>query len=232
MSDAWYLVVNGVLWLRHSSEPRAVWFADFAETPTARREPYDGELPFGDRLAGSCADARWDLTLQGGCEPFTYFTGALRPIASTNVDVLRPSVRVDGWFETNGVRRELDGAPGEVAHVRTRRYADWWGWCHAALPDGGSLDAVVAKRPGLPPLAFHWRDGRRSVSRGSARPGSMRVGPYTVEADAASFVGVTYDGAYCWHSETARLTGDGLHVERVALEYGSRARLEGWPISI
>jgi len=232
MSDAWYLVVNGVLWLRHTSQPRAVWFADFAGTPTARREPYDGDLPFGDRLTGSCGDARWELRLHDGREPYTYFTGLLRPVASTNVDVLRPRALVDGWFEVGGVRSELHRAPGEVAHVRTRRYAQWWAWFHAPLPDGGSLDGVVAKRPGVPVLGFHWRDGKRARARGDGRPGAMSVGPYVVESEPESFVGVTYDGAYCWHSETAHLTGGGLDVENVALEYGSRARVDGWPISI
>jgi len=237
MSDAWYLVVNGSFWLRHTSEPRAVWFADFTGSPTARREPFSGTLPFGERLVGTCADASWELSLRGSAAPFHYFPVWLRPVAATNVTVERPAVRVDGWFEAGGVRHELDEAPGEVAHVRTRRHADEWGWFHAALPDGGWLDGLVGKAKGLPQIALHARNGHRRWARGSAAPGRMRVGPYRVEAPPESFVGVTYvdpDGSevYCWHSEHARLTGDGLAVERVALEYGSRAKVDGWPISI
>lgn len=230
--DAWYLVVNGRLWLRHSSLPRAVWFADFDAAPTARRSPYDGPLPFGDHLVGECEDAQWDLTLQDGGALFPYFSGVLRRVASTNVDVERPAVRVDGWYEAGGVRHELDGAAGQVAHVRVRQHAQRWGWFHAALPDGGWLDGLVAKRPRLPQVAFHVRDGRREWSRGTAAPGLMRVGPFTVAAPRESFVGVTYEGAYCWHSEHGRLTGGGLEVSGVAFEYGSHAKVDGWPVSI
>jgi hypothetical protein len=237
MSDAWYLVVNGVLWLRHTSQPRAVWFADFVDTPSARREPYDGELPFGDRLTGSCGDARWELTLGGGGSPTPYFPGWLRPIAATNVTAERPAVRVDGWFEAGGVRHELHDAPGETALVRTRRHADEWGWFHAALPDGGWVDGLVGRAKGLPQVAFHLRDGKRTWARGVAAPGRTQVGPYVVEAPHDSFVGVTYldpggGAVYCWHSERGRLTGPGVEAEHVALEYGSRARVDGWPISI
>jgi hypothetical protein len=233
LSHATYLVVNGTLWLRRTTHPPAVWFADFVDAPTARREPYDGEFP----LAGSCGDARWELALSDGREPFHYFPAWLRPVASTNVLAVRPAVRVNGWFETGGVRHELSDAPGELAHVDTRRHADEWGWFHAALPDGGWLDGLVGKAKGLPRIAFHARDGRRRWARGGAEPGRMHVGPYTVEAPRESFVGVTYldpDGSevYCWHSEHARLHGDGLAVEGVALEFGSREKVPGWPISI
>jgi hypothetical protein len=228
-----YLVVAGELWLRATTQPRAVWFADFSGTPQAWREPYDGELP----LRGSVAGAQWDLDVRGEEHPFAYTPRALRRVASTQVVVERPSVLVDGVVEIDGVRRELEGARGQIAHVFGRRHADRWGWFHAALPDGGWLDGLVARVPRLPQVSFHVRAGRRIWALGSAEPGRMRVGPFTVNADRDDFVGVTYldpDGAelWCWHTERARLTGGGLDVEGVALEYGSRARVDGWPISI
>lgn len=231
--DVRYLVVGGELWLRRTTHPPAVWFADFSATPRAWREPYDGELP----LSGEVDGARWDLQLTGDVEEFAYTPRVLRPVASTQVVVEQPRVRVDGLVEIGGVRRELRGAPGEIARVFGRRHADRWGWFHAALPDGGWLDGLVAKVPGLPQVSFHVRDGRRRWARGRVEPGLVHVGAYAVRAPREDFVGVTYwdpDGAelWCWHTERARLTGDGLDVDGVALEYGSRARVDGWPISI
>jgi hypothetical protein len=225
-----YLVVGGELWLRRTTHPPAVWFADFSATPRVWREPYEGvELP----LRG----AHWDLQLSGDARPFAYTPRALERFASTQVVVERPTVRVTGAVEVDGVRRELHDASGELAHVFGRRHADRWGWFHAALPDGGWLDGLVAKAARLPQLAFHVRDGRRTWARGAAEPGRMQVGPYTVSAAREDFVGVTYtdpNGAelWCWHTERARLAGGGLDVHNVALEYGSRARVRGWPISI
>ena len=228
-----YLVVAGELWLRATSHPRAVWFADFSGAPRAWREPYDGDLP----LQGTVDGARWDLDVRGETQPFAYTPRLLRRIASTQVVVERPTVLVDGVVEVDGVRRELRGAPGEIAHVFGRRHADRWGWFHAPLPGGGWLDGLVAQVPRLPEVSFHVRDGRRRWARGSAEPGRMRVGPYEITAAREDFVGVTYvdpDGSelWCWHTERARLTGGGLDVGEVALEYGSRATVEGWPISI
>jgi hypothetical protein len=210
-----------------------VWFADFSTKPRAWREPYDGELP----LRGEVAGARWDLRMSGAVDPFAYTPRVLRRVASTQVVVEQPAVRVDGVVEVGGVQRTLEDAPGEIAHVFGRRHADRWGWFHAPLADGGWLDGLVAQVPGLPQVSFHVRNGRRRWARGSAEPGSVRVGPYTVAANREDFVGVTYqdpDGTelWCWHTELARLTGDGVDAGGVALEYGSRARVDGWPISI
>ena len=232
--DVRYLVVAGELWLRRTTHPRAVWFADFSVTPRAWREPSDGvELP----LQGEVDGARWDLHVHGDMRPFAYTPRVLRAVASTQVVVEQPSVRVDGIVEVGGIERELDGAPGEIAHVFGRRHAETWGWFHAPLPGGGWLDGLVARVPRLPQLSFYVRDGQRRWARGSAEPGRTRVGPFTVSAGRDDFVGVTYtdpDGAelWCWHTERARLTGEGLDVDGVALEYGSRARVRGWPISI
>jgi hypothetical protein len=188
--DAWYLVVAGRLWIRHTSEP-AVWFGDFAGEPTVRKAQYDGVLEFGDRIAGAVAGASWDLEVRGGAPPFNYVPAALAPFASTQVVLERPAAIVDGVVEVDGRRYELHDAPGQVAHVGGRRHADRWGWFHAALDGGGWLDGLVAKAARLPQLAFHAQDGRRRWTSGDAQPGRVRIGPYTVEADPADFVGVT-----------------------------------------
>src|SRR4051795_3347832 len=96
--DVRYLVVARELWLRATSHPRAVWFADFSQTPRAWREPYDGDLP----LRGSVDGAQWELDVRGDERPFAYTPRALRPFASTQVVVERPSVLVDGVVEIGG----------------------------------------------------------------------------------------------------------------------------------
>jgi hypothetical protein len=231
--DVRYLAVGGELWLRRTTHPPAVWFADFSGVPFVQREPYAGELP----LRGSVGRASWDLTLDGDVRPFHYVPPLLRAVASTNVVIERPALRVGGRVTVDGIERALDGVPAQFAHVSGRRHAYRWGWFHAALPDGGWLDGLVAKAQALPQLAFHVRNGVRRWARGRAEPGTVRIGPFTVRADRADFVGVTYvdpGGAEvrCWHTELARLNGGGLEIEGVALEFGSRARVDGWTVSI
>lgn len=234
--DAWYLVVAGRLWVRHTSEP-ARWFADFSGTPTVRKEHHGGDLPFGDRISGEVAGARWDLRVRGGGDAFSYVPAPVAPFASTQVVLERPAAVVDGIVEVDGRRYELHDAPAQIAHVGGRRHADRWGWFHAPLPEAGWLDGLVAKAARLPQLAFHAENGKRRWTRGAVEPGRVRIGPYTVEAAPSDFVGVTYhdpDGSevYCWHTERGRLRGGGIAVEGVALEFGSRDKVPGWPISI
>ena len=241
--EVWYLIVAGRFWFRYTlripTDPEqegeaALWFADFTSTPRAWKTVFPLEafrttgaawpIELGPgrltdtEAAGETDAARWQLRFEGDETSFAYPPRALRPLASTQFAVARPVLAISGEVEVEGVRHELDGAAGHQAHVWGRRHADRWGWFHDADADG-----LVVKARGLPQLAF--LNGRSA--RGDVEPGRIRVGHHAIEAPKESFVGVTYhdpDGAevYCYHSEHAG----------VAFEYGTRAKLDGWPLSV
>jgi hypothetical protein len=257
--EAWYLTVAGSLWIRYSLRippdgdgEAAIWFADFRGVPRARKQTLPLEefrtpragwpIEIGDaRLSdteavGEIDGARWHLRFAAAETPFAYTPRLLHPLASTLVVVAKPWLAISGEVEVDGVRQVLDEAPGQQAHLWGRRHAERWGWFHASMPDGRWAEGLVADVPRLPRLAFHAGPEGRRWARGEIAPGRMRVGPYVVEAPSQSFAAVTYhdpdgDEVYCYHSERARLTGPGVDAHDVALEYGTRAKLDAWPPS-
>ena len=240
----------------------ALWLADFTGTPRARKATFPLEalrapragwpLELGPGLlgdteaAGEIDGARWRLTFSAEQRPFAYTRPLMRRLglASTEVVVVKPSLAVSGVVELDGWRHELEAAPGQQAHLFGRRHADRWGWFHATLSGGRWIEGLVAEVPRLPRLALHASErgaanGLASLVRTRAElaPGRVLVGPYVVEASRDDFVGVTYhdpDGAevFCHHAEKAVLRGPDGEARDVALEFGSRARVEGWPASL
>ena len=240
----------------------ALWFGDFTRAPAMRRTTFPLEalrtpragwpLELGaGRLtdtgaSGEVEGARWSLRFDAGERPFAYVPAVVRRLglAATEVVVVKPALAVSGVVEVDGAVHELVAAPGQQAHVFGRRHADRWGWFHATLGGGRWVEGLVANVQGLPRAAFHASEchatnGLLRVFRTPAElePGRVRVGPYEVQAKPGEFVGVTYrdpDGAevYCYHAERARLRGAGVEADDAALEFGTRAKLEGWPLSL
>jgi len=235
---------------------RALWLGSFAGPPTMRRQTFAlesfltgrdgwpvevGPGRIGDGEArGELDGVQWELRLRPLAAPFEAVHPVLRPFAKTQLVVSAPALAVDGVVVLDGERHEFDGAPGHQAHVFGTRHADRFGWAHATLAGGGWFEGLCARSSPLPELAL-WATERRlrplPLSRAQLEPGRLRVGPYTVEAAAEDFVGVTYhdpDGTplYCYHAERARLRGPDAESDVAALEYAARAKVPGWPVSM
>ena len=224
--SAEYLIVAGVAWLRRSTE--ADWAVTFDDRHV--RKGRGAWLLDERRAAGELDGLVWDLQLTELAPPFRSPRPFLRPLASSHLETW-PALLVTGSL---GDRR-LDGVPGHRARLWGRRQAENWRWAHATLPDGRWAHALAAKVAGLPTLTQHGSDRGGPglpISRSTREGTSVRIGPYAVDAEPSSFIGLTYrdpDGSerYCYHSEVAHLRGPGIDVDNAAFEIAGRDKIDG-----
>jgi hypothetical protein len=224
-----YVIVAGVAWIRRTrvGDEEHIWLVTFDGEPRAWKEPA------GERTLerGEVGGVAWDLTWDVIADPFESPHRLLRRRTTSHM-LVYPALAIDGRIGS----RVLERAPGHTAKLWGTRHARTWGWAHASTAGGAWTHVLTVELPGLPRLSQHGREGRPPglpISRGAVEPPRVRVGPYSVEADPASFVGLRYsdtDGStiWCYHSERAR----GLGGEDAALEIAVREPIPGWRVAL
>jgi hypothetical protein len=225
-----YVIVAGIAWIRWTrvGTDEHVWLIVFGDgEPRARKGPAGENSTHRGELEG----VSWRLDAETLAPPFRSPHALLRRFASTQM-VVQPCELYTGRVGDREFRR----APGHSARLWGTRHAQSWGWAHASDADGRWAHLLTATLPGLPRLsqyATHERAPGLPLARGRVEAPRVRVGPLTVEADPASFLGLRYtdtDGStiWCYHSERAR----GLLDVAGAMEIASRAPIPGWTVAL
>jgi hypothetical protein len=133
------------------------WIAVFPPDGAPRVERFGA----GEHLLrGSAGPMRWDLACADGSPPLYTFPRLVweRRLLPGAQIVPSPAATFTGTVVVDGARSEVDGR-GAVARIEGHGNAQRWGWLHADLDGGGTLEIVTAtaRRPGLrwlPPLAL------------------------------------------------------------------------------
>jgi hypothetical protein len=224
-----YVIVAGIAWIRWTVVGGAahVWLITFGDETHARKGPA-GE---STTLRGELDGVDWELGADDLAPPFRSPHPLLRGLASTQMAV-QPAQLYTGRVGDVEFRR----APGHAARLWGSRHAESWGWAHASDGDGRWTHLLTATLPRLPRLSQHGSDRGAPglpLARGHVEPPLVRVGPYEVEAEPASFVGLRYtdtDGStiWCYHSEEAR----GLPVANAVMEIATREPIPGWRVAL
>jgi hypothetical protein len=225
-----YVIAAGLAWIRRTrlGDDEHIWLITFDGEPRAWKEPAGERTLERGELAGVAWSLTWDLL----AEPFESPHRVLRRRAASHM-LVHPAIAISGRIGD----LVLDRAPGHTARLWGTRHARTWGWAHASTADGAWTHVLTATLPGLPRLSQHGRDGRPPglpLAWGAVEPPRVRVGPYTVEADPGTFVGLRYtdtDGSaiWCYHSERARGLGGGTEA---ALEIAVREPIPGWRVAL
>ena len=228
-----YAIVAGVAWIRWTrvGDVEDIWLITFGEEPRAAKGPAGNNTIFRGELGG----ISWDLSAEDLARPLRSPHPLLRPVASTQMDT-QPAQLFSGRIGDHTVVR----APGHSAHLWGSRHAQSWGWTHATLSDGRWAHLLTATVRGLPRVSQYAtsEDGPSlPFVRGTVTPPTIRVGPFAVTAEPATFIGLRYrdtDGStiWCYHSERARLTGPGFDVDGAAMEIARREPIKGWRVAL
>lgn len=226
-----YAIVAGVGWIRWTrvADVEDIWLITFDGEPRAAKGPAGGNTTLRGQLGG----ISWYLSAEDLAPPLRSPHPLLRQLASTQMET-QPAQLFTGHIGDRAVVR----APGHSAHLWGSRHAQSWGWAHATLTDGRWAHLLTATVPGLPRVSQYATSEHGPslpFARGTVSPPTVRVGPFTVTAEPATFIGLRYrdtDGStiWCYHSERARLTGPGFDVEGVAMEIARREAIDGWPV--
>jgi hypothetical protein len=225
-----YVIVAGVGWIRWTrvDDVEDIWLITFGDEPRAAKGPA------GDNtiLRGQLGGISWDLSAEDLAPPLRTPHPLLRPVASTQMETQLFTGRIGD--------RAVVRAPGHSAHLWGSRHARTWGWAHATCADGRWAHLLTATVRGLPTVSQYATNEHGPglpFARGTVTPPTVRVGPYAVTAEPATFVGLRYldtDGStiWCYHSERARLTGPGFDFDGAAMEIARREPLEGWRVAL
>ena len=232
-----YVIVAGIAWIRRSRVTTStglvddsIWLAIFDGD---RPEVHKADAGTMSIERGEIAGTSWELSWAPRAPPFETPHRLLRRFAPTRMTTT-PAVEVNGRIGD----RILAGAPGHTARLSGTRHAREWGWAHATGADGRWVHLLSASAPPLP-RASQYATERRApglpIARARVEPPRLTVGPYAVEAPVTSFVGLRYldtDGStiWCYHSEAARLQGNGSDFPGAAMEIATREPIPGWRV--
>lgn len=167
-TEVWYLTASDAatgsgLWVHHETVAPAGGATPYAHGWAALFRP--GSAPLLERFGpatvagsavgsctltassarGSAGSLRWDLELGPGGPPLFTFPRTVweRELLPGAQVVPVPNAPLHGEVQVGGQRIELAGH-GAVARIFGHGSAERWGWLHAALDGGGTLEIVTA----------------------------------------------------------------------------------------
>lgn len=152
-----------VTWFAPDGPPRTERFGPEPTRPAAGATWFDaaGVRVAQEKLAGRAGSLAWDLSWKDSGRPLWTFPRVAweRELLPGAQVVIAPTAEFAGSLTVADAAVGIDGWRGGVAHIYGHGNAKRWGWIHADLGNGDTLEAVtaVSHKPGLrrlAPMAF------------------------------------------------------------------------------